>query len=218
MRFSVDKKTSDYWDAVFKNKNEGGDGIYYFKDNIEKRQHIIGKLCLAGMRDHRILEIGTGEGVTAAALNVALLSCFKYVGTETSPYCCEMLRQRWGLDIVNTDILNLPRKSEKYSVIWAFDVLEHIPVEIRKEAYNEINNVLHDNARIFINNPDPNNPNLHDKNFDFDWNENDLAQLCIITKTKIKTLETYRVIHRSVYPDGTKQDDIKQYQWIELER
>lgn len=172
--------TVEYWD-----KQAG-----YQVDNLLKRRRLVRVLLKYDMSNTKILEIGTGLGITATAIKFLYGDRIKYVGTDISPKFCAFARNM-GHEIYQTEATNLPFDNNSFDIFFAFDVLEHIPYKDRDSVFDEINRVLDENAMIFINNPHPNNPNGHNKAYDFTFDENDIANLCKRTKCIIREIVRY---------------------------
>lgn len=177
----------DYWDKVAVYRKRKG----YITDNVWKRGAIISRLFKLNWYKQRILEIGVGYGTAAAALKVIFLDTFKYVGTDVSKEYCEWGKKFFGLNMVNTDILDLPKIEGGFTRVIALDTLEHVKPEERDQGYKNIGEVMAENAQMVINMPM--NPTLHIQKFDHPFGVQDIVRLCELAKMEMMSFETYRV-------------------------
>jgi SAM-dependent methyltransferase len=138
-----------YWNHVATQVK--GKGTGELTDNIWKRCEIIRRILAHRPIDASILEIGVGQGLTAAVMNLAMLGHMKYVATDVSNEFCEFVATKWKIPVVHTDILKLP--DGPFDMIWAFDTLEHVRHEDRAAGYAEINRVLAPDGIILLNLP-----------------------------------------------------------------
>lgn len=192
---------SAYWDHVanvVKGKNVGG-----VTDNIWKRCSIVSRILEHRPVNARILEIGAGQGLGAAVVNLVTLGNIFYTGTDVSPAFCKFVNHRWKLDMVNTDVLNLP--DGPFDMIWAFDTLEHVRPEERVAGYKEMGRVLAEHGVILLNVPC--DESGHVEEFDWGMDEMDVAEIAKTTGTKIHKFEHYEV-----------QEVERTYLWVELRR
>ena len=101
----------DLYIAQIKNKK------LYFKNIVEKLSHII-------KNDHDVLELGSYYGAFGSQIKDKVKT---YVGVELSSHACDYARNKFYLDIKNTNIYDFFEKNEnKYDIIFMFDVLEHL--------------------------------------------------------------------------------------------
>lgn len=163
---SLHPEEAQYWD------DQCASGI---RDNIWKRQWIVRKLLELPLIGKNILEIGVGIGNTFGALNAVFLKNFSYLGIEVSPKYCEFARKVWGLNVVNTDIRQIPAKDKEFDYVIALDSLEHIRPEDRTKGYQEIDRVLKDDGKIVINMPLTDS--RHDVNFDHGFREKEFWEV-----------------------------------------
>lgn len=192
---------SKYWDhvaTVIKGKNVGG-----ITDNIWKRSYIVSKILNHRPIGAKVLEIGVGQGLGAAAVNFVTLGRLDYIGTDVSPEFCKFVKNRWDLDTVNTDILKLP--DGPFDMVWAFDTLEHVRPEEREAGYKEIDRVLKPHGIILLN--VPRDDSEHEEEFDWGQDDKDILNLAKITRTKVSKWERY-----------TLPEIGKSYLWVELVR
>ncbi len=191
----------DYWDQVaveVKGKNSGE-----LTDNIWKRAEIIRRILKHRPVDARILEIGVGQGLTAAVLNLALLGNMKYIATDVSPAFCQFVSDKWKIPVVNTDILALP--DGPFDMIWAFDTLEHVRHEDRAAGYAEINRVLADTGVILLNLPL--SESAHVDEFEWGITDQSVAELAKAVNGRISVWEMYEV-----------HEVNRLYAWVEIVR
>lgn len=180
----------EYWDDVASHcLSENDSGGIVLSDNFPKRRAILRKLLAYDFTGREILEIGTGMGYTPALLSACYGWKLKYTGTDISAQFTE-IASKFGLDVKHASPKALPFEDKSFDVVFLFDVLEHIPYEERAEVYKEISRVLKDRALVFINNPNPKNPNLHNPDFEFGFNELDLGALSTAVGVMIHEVST----------------------------
>lgn len=188
----------EYWDGQF------GNEVFY--ENSYKRQAIVKNLLGMKLIGKSVFEIGAGCGVTANAVHSALVGNFTYTGCELSAKGAESIRDRFELDVRHGEITALPT-SHKYDIVWAFDVLEHVKPEDRKQGYAEIGRVLKDQGVIVLNQPC--GETHHDLNYDHGFGLRDLVELAEVSNTELKIFKEYSVEAHSGW---------LRYQWIVLQR
>lgn len=174
--------TKEYWNNVERAIANTANGK--FSDNFGKRRVLVEALLKYNLTDSRIVELGSGLGLTAYA--VALVTGrLVYSGVDISENYAAAAKRFFDLRVVVHDITeSLPFKDESADCIFAFDTLEHIPPEARPKLYQEIDRILSAQDRvIFINNPL--SESQHDPAFDFSFNETDIVELAKATKTRI---------------------------------
>lgn len=194
---------SSYWDEVATSKGVGGNPSD-FNDNIWKRCEIVRRILEHRPINARVLEIGCGHGLTPNVVKMATLGNFRYTGTDVSPKFCEFMKDRFGMDAVNTDILKLP--DGPFDMIWAFDTLEHVRPEDREAGYKEIDRVLSkENGVILLNLP--RDESGHDEKFDWGVGDQDVAWLASIVKGRIFKMEHYHIEEIGL-----------SYSWVEIRR
>lgn len=177
---------SAYWDKVAEKASNGG-----LKDNWVKRRGLIKHLLGYDMTNCKVLEIGCGLGMTAAALRMIYGGRFEYTGTDISKKFCELASKRVGLRTVNTKADCMPFKDKEFDCLFAFDVLEHIPAADKSGVYKELDRVLSDKAFVFINNPHPKNKCGHSLEEEHGFNESDMAAMCKALNMEIHEITTY---------------------------
>lgn len=192
---------SAYWDHVAKEVK--GHGVGGITDNIWKRCMIVSRILAHRPIRKKILEIGVGQGMAAAVLNLVTLANIDYVGTDVSKEFCEFVSRRWRLPVVQTDVLKLP--DGPFDMIWAFDTLEHVRPEDRPRGYAEIGRVLAPNGTILLN--IPLSESRHDVEFDWGMKEREVHDIAEATSAFVTVYEPYDV------PEVRCS-----YLWVELER
>lgn len=192
---------SKYWDHIAVEVKGRGNGN--ITDNIWKRCEIVSRILAHRPIDLNILEIGAGQGMAAAVLNLVTLGHIKYTGTDVSPAFCEFVRTKWKLPMVNTDVLKLP--DGPFDMIWAFDTLEHVRPEERMAGYAEIGRVMADRGLIFLN--VPLNESRHEAEFDWGMHEREVFDIAEATKTIVQKFDPYDI------PEVKRS-----YLWVELRR
>lgn len=112
-----------------------------------------------GSRDLKILNIGVATGRSSEVLN--------YFGDVTSleydKECCEFVRDKLNLVVVNGSVTELPFETESFDLVCAFDVIEH--VENDSLAISEMKRVCANNGMICLTVPA----------FKMLWSEHDLV-------------------------------------------
>jgi len=107
--------------------------------------------------DAKILNIGIATGATSIML--------QQYGTVTSleydKECCEFVREKCGLEVVNGSMTELPFDDGSYDLVCAFDVVEHI--EDHSTAIQELRRVMAADGHYFLTVPA----------FMFLWSEHD---------------------------------------------
>jgi SAM-dependent methyltransferase len=189
-----------YWDHVAVTVK--GRDIGELNDNIWKRSEIVSRILSHRPIHARILEIGVGQGLGAAAVNLVTLGNIHYTGTDVSPSFCGFVQRRWKLDVVNTDVLNLP--DGPFDMVWAFDTLEHVRPEDRAKGYAEINRVLARPGVVLLN--VPLNESTHEEGFDWGYTEADVNELAQVCGAKVQT-EKYDI-----------EEVGRSYLWVEMNR
>lgn len=192
---------SEYWDEVALKLKERGIGD--ISDNVRKRCEIVSRILSHRPFKVSILEIGVGQGLGAAAVNLVTLGHNRYIGTDVSERFCRFVSRRWKLNVMQTDVTKLP--DGPFDFIWAFDSLEHVRPEDRQSGYAEMGRVLADGGVILLN--VPLNESGHDSNFDWGMEESEVFEIAKATRTAISKYEPYDIpeIRRS-------------YLWVELRR
>lgn len=177
---------SNYWDNIAEKVSTGG-----LKDNWTKRRGLIKHLLDYDLTKCNVLEIGCGLGMTAAILRMIYGGRFNYIGTDISSKFCEAAKKHAGLRTINTKADNMPFKDGEFDCLFAFDVMEHIPMTDRPNVYRELDRVLNKKAFIFINNPHPKNACSHSPEEEHGFGESDIADICKSLKMEVHELTTY---------------------------
>lgn len=186
----------EYWDRVAEERCKKG-----IKDNTWKRAEIVSRVLAHRPHSARILEIGVGQGLVAAAVNLTLMGYINYTGTDCSRVFADFTEQTWRLKTVVTDIRTLP--DGPYDMIWAFDSFEHIRPEDREAGWRELARVIEKPALIMINNPL--DESQHDPEFDWELDMADVQNLCTAVEGYVSKC------------DGYYLEEIQRwYQWIEV--
>lgn len=118
---------------------------------FKARERIISNLIKKLISDNNytsgeisILNIGCSTGRSSEYLSeFGLVTSIEY-----NEFCCQFAREKTGLEIIHGSITELPFSVEKFDLVCAFDVIEH--VEDDQIAVNEMKRVLKDNGIIFI--------------------------------------------------------------------
>jgi ubiquinone/menaquinone biosynthesis C-methylase UbiE len=187
----IDLREQEYWNGV---ERQTAPDSQYISDNFDKRRALLHELTKYEFTNASILEIGTGNGITAhlvRSINVPM----NYKGLDVSDKFAATAKRLLKLDVTVGDASELPWPDNSFDAFWAFDCLEHIAPHKREKLFLEIRRVLRPNGLIFINNPLDEHTTGHDKDFDFGFTETDVARLCEITGTHIfelKTIESHK--------------------------
>lgn len=177
-----------YWDEMARDRVLTDGGII---DNPVKRIPMARAMFGYSWAGHRVLEIGIGSGLTAAAINLLTTASWSYLGTDLSVAFCENAR-RWGLKAVQADVTKLPGKDGEYTRIIALDSLEHVRPEDRAAGYKEIARVTAKGGVMFIN--IPKSESHHEDEFDHGFGVQDLLML-ESEGFALETYDTYRTAH-----------------------
>lgn len=78
----------------------------------------------------KILNIGCGPGRSSEYLS----QFGTVVSVEYDTFCCEFAREKTGLEIINGSITELPFNGEKFDLVCAFDVIEHVEDDMKAVA------------------------------------------------------------------------------------
>lgn len=145
--------------------------------NIHKTEQILWRVLRAGtMIDQKVLEVGVGVGLVAAAINVIILGKWKYEATDMSPLFVQNIVDRYHLKATRTDVTCLPGEDAEYDRVFCFDSLEHVHPEDRERGYAEIARVLRQKGLLIINMP-LSEDQFHDVEFDHPFGAPDFAML-----------------------------------------
>ncbi len=85
------------------------------------------KILLSRLRQYiiqpaNILNVGAATGRSSQALS----SLGEVVSLEYDPDCVAFVRQQTGLDVLQGSVLDLPFEENRFDVVCAFDVIEHV--------------------------------------------------------------------------------------------
>ena len=178
---------SAYWDHVAVHVKGKGRGE--LNDNIWKRCEIVGRVLAHRPVHARILEIGAGQGLGAAVVNLCTNGRMQYTGTDVSAEFCKFVALRWKLNVAQTDILNLP--DGPFDMIWAFDTLEHVRPEDRPAGYREMGRVLGPHGLVLLN--VPMDESGHPDEFDWGMKEREVFDIAEATNTRVVKFEPYHI-------------------------
>lgn len=178
----------DYWDTMAKERVFSDGGVL---DNPVKRVPMMKHMLAYSWAGHKVLEIGVGAGITAAALRFLTVGKMDYLGTDLSPTFCANA-ERFGLKAVQADVTKLPGADGVYTRVIALDSLEHVRPEDREPGYREISRVMAKGGRLFIN--IPLNESLHEMEFDHGFGLKDLVRL-ESNGLQLEHYNTYKTVH-----------------------
>ena len=170
---------------------------------MPKHLQILKRLLEHNMFRARVLELGCGQAITAAAVNLMCLGHFQYLATELSPIYVKFVRERWKLDAVQVS----PEESlpdGEFDQIWAFDVLEHIHPHHRPRFAQQVAERLAPDGVVCINTPlEDDSHDEHDWGFDI----LDAVKFAQNARLTVSRIEQYHLI----YGNGPLK-----FAWIEM--
>jgi SAM-dependent methyltransferase len=174
----------EYWEGIALEKKR-------LKHNVPKQCEILRRLLEHSMLNAKVLEIGCGQAITAAAINLMCLGYLDYLGTELSQTYVDLVKNRWkmGVKKVTPDD---PLPEGKFDQIWAFDVLEHIHPHHRLNIAAQIGDRLAPNGVVCINTP------LEDEaHDDHDWGFDilDAAKFAFDARLTVSKVEQYHLVY-----------------------
>ncbi len=180
-------------------------------DNFVKRRLLLEALLKYPLAGARIVELGSGLGLTAYAVGL-INGCIKYTGVDISQSFSAAAKHHFGLNVVVCDITDgLPFPDGAADIIFAFDTLEHIQPEKRPALFKEMDRILNKKDRaIFINNPL--NESKHDPRYDFTLEEKEIGELAAVTNTRIlemKILQQDSLAYQFVAMGNFKTSGVK---------
>jgi ubiquinone/menaquinone biosynthesis C-methylase UbiE len=140
----------------------------------------------------------------------------KYTATDLSKSFCKAVKRFWGLNAQQAKVESLPFEDNSFDALIALDVFEHIQPSERIQSMLEIDRVLKDTAKVFINNPitynyencDVKSGGSKHEDFDFGFDLHDLVQLADGLQMRVELMQEYKIQKFSEYT----------YQWIILTR
>lgn len=176
-----------YWERIASEHYDPETKI--LRDNWTKRQHIVRMLLEYDFSGKRILEIGCGLGIVATALRIPLGPDFDYIGTDICERFCQIASELNRLDVYYARADSLPFESDSFDYLFLFDVMEHVRPDNRADIYSEVDRVLMKNSLVFLNNPLT--QSRHDPEFDFGYDESDMADFCRVCRMHIERVTTY---------------------------
>lgn len=115
-----------------------------WKDNRGKIDYVLGKTRNYVKRSSSACDVGIGDGYLLTQLNAAGL---KTTGIEISGYLVRYFRddfRKKGLDIrlIQGDITNINLEAVQFDMVTCFDILEHIPGDNLRLAFETLKNCL----------------------------------------------------------------------------
>lgn len=183
-----ERREVDYWNVIAE-KSINSAGIV---DNSWKRPHQLRRLLDYAWMDQKVLEVGTGNGIVAGALRLAIGGHWSYLGTELGERFRESAKEVFFLDTVLADVREIP--GDGYTRIIALDSLEHVRPEHRGEGYARIYKAAADGGLLFIHYSY--SQSHHDKEFDHPFGLTDIVAL-ESAGFKLVRYDRYDVQHRN---------------------
>ncbi len=176
----------DYWNEVAKECIDLEKKL--LKDNFDKKRTIIKELLNFDLSKEKILEIGCGCGFIGSIMG-QLYGHLDYTATDMSPVFCDMAKILQRRRPTEARITALPFPDKTFTVIFIFDVLEHIAPNERINGYQEINRVFKNHGHVFINTPVARG--IHHPDYDHGFDHRDLMTLQDILGMEISYLNGY---------------------------
>ena len=100
----------------------------------------------------RLLDVGCGDGIIDAALDVD-----RVVGLDISPRCVKLAADRGLAAVVGDAVRGLPFRENAFDTVCCFDVLHHLG-QAWDEVLGQIDRVLRPDGKLVIVEPDARNP------------------------------------------------------------
>jgi len=176
----------EYWDLCAEKGLRQG----MLWDNFKKRRMINNFLSNYDFTDRKILEIGTGFGVTAAILRLSY-GGFHYTGIDISPHFTQIANDMFKHKMKVGSISAIPAEDNTAEDIFLFDVLEHIDPVQRATAYKELNRVITDDGRVFMNYPCDIEESGHSRDFEFGFSDRDFFDFIEAMQLKLFQFQKY---------------------------
>lgn len=130
---------ADYYPDYFRLETEH----WFFVARRRIITALIGEYCPPGL-PRRILDVGCGTGIMLGDL----ARFGEVTGLDRSPIALEFCRQRGFTRLIQADIADLAGRPERYDLIAAFDIIEH--VEDDAGAVRALAGALAPGGRIFL--------------------------------------------------------------------
>ncbi len=105
--------------------------------------HHLQKLS-SGKKDLKILNIGAATGRTSEVLS----NFGQVISLEFDEDCCDFVKKKTGMEMVNASVLDLPFKENDFDLVCAFDIIEHVDDD--HKAVEELKRVCKNDGVIFI--------------------------------------------------------------------
>jgi SAM-dependent methyltransferase len=163
----------EYWEAQAREKGAGGN----LKHNCIKQCEILRRLLAHQPFKKRVVEVGCGQAITAAAVNLTCLGHTDYLGLEIAPSYVDLVRKRWKMEaLLLGEGDHLPVMASPIDQAWLFDVLEHIDPATRTGYARWLSRNLKPDGVVLINTPI--GEDGHGDEFSWRFEEAELAQFC----------------------------------------
>lgn len=159
-------------------------------DNLWKRRHQVERLLRYTWLEQKVLEIGVGNGIVAASIQMTVQALWDYIGTELSENFRKSVASMFQLKTVEADVRELP--DGPFTRIIALDSLEHVRPEHREEGYARIAAVAAPGCLLFLHYS--HSQSHHVKEFDHAFGLEDLTRLEGVG-FKLRNFERYACAH-----------------------
>jgi len=179
---------AEYWEAQAREKGAGG----ALKHNCVKQCEILSRILAHQPYGKRVVEVGCGQAITAAAVNLVCLGHFDYLGLEIAPSYVDLVRKRWKMQAVLLEEgSRMPDVGALFDQAWLFDTLEHIEPTTRAGYAGWLSHHLKTDGVVLINTPI--GEDGHGDEFSWRFEEAELAQFCadggfLLAKWQVYTL------------------------------
>lgn len=182
------KDTLEYWENVYRHSvPEDGSTI---TTNFFKRPALMRRILDYDFFGKNIVEIGCGIAIIGGILRILHGGGFTYLGTDPCEYACKISSDMFNVRVGTAAANSLPCEDKSVDYVFAFDVLEHIEVDVLDSVAIEMDRILNiESGKILVNNPL--GPSRHDPRYDFDLSLEGLARFARMAGLRIERVENY---------------------------
>lgn len=150
---TAEEQADIYDDSYFERGGDWVAGVFdasYQDAEADLREEADEILGLLGEKSGRLLDVGCAGGVF---LDVARSVGFEVQGLEINTTMAEYARERFGLDVVNSPIENVPADQwqQAFDVCTMLDCLEHIPDPL--DAVSKVGQWVRPGGKLLIRGP-----------------------------------------------------------------